>query len=99
MKTRICASVELPDGAMRFTRTMARTVIVIRLDGRLHGLEGNCKHMKASLAAGSIEGVIITCPMHGWQYDIVTGECLNESWAVLRKYNAWEESGQVYVDI
>ena len=79
-------------------KILARTLIVVRLNGQVYGLEGDCKHMKASLASGEIDGTIITCPAHGWKYDIISGECLTESWAKLKTYNTFESDGYVWVD-
>jgi nitrite reductase/ring-hydroxylating ferredoxin subunit len=78
---------------------MARTVAIFRIGGDLFGLEADCKHMKMSIARGSIDGFTITCPAHGWQYDITTGACLNEPWAKLKTYRAVEEDGLIYLEI
>lgn len=78
---------------------MARTVAVFRVNGELYGIEADCKHMKASIAHGKIKGHTITCPAHGWQYDITTGACLNEPWAQLKTFPVVVEDGQVYVEV
>jgi UDP-MurNAc hydroxylase len=42
-----------------------------------HRFERFCPHMKVDLESyGSIEGDILTCRRHGWQFNLVTGECL-----------------------
>jgi len=99
VRFKICRQEELREGGVKTAKILARTVAVFNLDGQLYGLEGDCKHMKASLASGKIEGTIITCPMHGWRYDIPSGECLEESWARLKTYKAYVEDGHIWVDI
>ncbi len=95
----MCKATELANGQVRSVRILAQTVIVVRLDGQIYGLEGNCKHMKASLASGEIDGSVIKCTMHGWRYDLLTGQCLNESWAKLKTYDTFEADGFVWVDV
>jgi len=44
------------------------------------------------------EGDIVTCPRHGWRYNLDTGECLTEPWARLRTFRVWTRDGDVYLD-
>lgn len=40
-------------------------------------IQRQCPHMKADLLKfGHLEDSIVTCKMHGWQFDIKTGNCL-----------------------
>ncbi len=44
-----------------------------------HGyrLQRRCPHLKADLTRfGIIEDGVLTCTMHGWQFDLATGRCL-----------------------
>jgi nitrite reductase/ring-hydroxylating ferredoxin subunit len=45
------------------------------------------------------EGEIITCPWHGLQYHVPTGQCLAFPEITLRRYEVLEESGNVSVRI
>jgi nitrite reductase/ring-hydroxylating ferredoxin subunit len=99
MKIVVCQEQELSEGAVKSIRILARTIAVIRINGELYGLEADCKHMRASIARGKIEGLTITCPGHGWQYDIKSGACLNEPWAKLKTFPVIVERGQVYVEV
>jgi nitrite reductase/ring-hydroxylating ferredoxin subunit len=99
MKIRVCGEQDLTEGNVKTARVLARTVAVIRIDGEFYGLEAGCKHMKASIARGKIEGHTIICPAHGWQYDIKTGACLNEPWAQLKTFPVVVEDGQVFVEV
>ncbi len=45
----------------------------------LHGyvIQRHCPHLRADLTRwGSVEGSVLTCALHGWQFDLETGECL-----------------------
>ena len=99
MLVRMCRESELPEGGVKSFRIMAKTVAVFKLNGELYGLETDCKHMKASVAGGKIEGTTITCPAHGWHYDITTGQCLNEPWAMLKTYPVTIRDGSICLEI
>lgn len=99
MKVKICRQQDLAEGNVRTAKIMARTVAVYRISGELHGIEADCKHMRASIAHGRIDGHTVTCPAHGWKYDIRTGACLNEPWAQLKTYPVVVEDGYIYVEV
>jgi UDP-MurNAc hydroxylase len=45
------------------------------MDGYL--VQRRCPHLKADLAQfGEVEDGVLTCRMHGWQFDLETGRCL-----------------------
>jgi nitrite reductase/ring-hydroxylating ferredoxin subunit len=46
---------------------------VFRISERLHAIRDECPHAGASLADGSLDGQVITCPRHGSQFDVTTG--------------------------
>jgi nitrite reductase/ring-hydroxylating ferredoxin subunit len=98
---RVCAEEDLPPGAARQVRVLARAVAVFNVDGRLWAVDGLCRHMKAPLVFGALEGPRVTCHWHGWQYDVTDGRCLNQpgNQARLRTFETRIENGAVLVDI
>ena len=68
-------------------------------DGSFYAIEVSCKHQNADLTTGRIKGDTVTCPRHGWEYNIRTGECLNHTSAPLRRYACKVEDGHVFVSL
>jgi nitrite reductase/ring-hydroxylating ferredoxin subunit len=64
------------EGKGRAVEAGDQTVAVFRVKNRLHALQDACPHMRASLADGKIvdNGRRVTCHMHGWTFDLVTGK-------------------------
>lgn len=46
---------------------------LFRIAGEIHALENRCPHAGDPLSEGVLEGAIVTCRAHGWQFDIRTG--------------------------
>jgi len=65
--------------------------------GEWQAMEMACRHQNGDLSQGSREGDIVTCPRHGWRYDLSSGACLTEAWARLRRYGIKVEKGGVWV--
>lgn len=45
--------------------------------GDIFALENSCPHMGGPLGEGEVNGCIVTCPWHGWQFDVRDGVCQN----------------------
>ncbi len=71
--------------------------MIVNDDGNLYAVEGDCKHMKASLTGGEIRDGIVTCAMHGWRYRLDNGECLTDPAFRLKTYIIEIENDDIYV--
>ena len=79
-------------------RILARHVAVFKNpDGTFRAIETGCKHAQANLLDGPIKGDIVTCPRHGWKFNLRTGECIEPSGAPLRPYALKIEDGAIYI--
>jgi 3-phenylpropionate/trans-cinnamate dioxygenase ferredoxin component len=67
---------ELPPGTVTTVRAGEEEIALAYVNGRFCATQGTCLHLGGPLGEGRLEGSVLTCPWHGWQYDICTG--LNE---------------------
>lgn len=63
----------MKDGDCRELVAGDRLVALFRVDGEFHALDGICSHQGGPLGKGELNGCIVTCPWHGWQFDVRTG--------------------------
>ena len=73
--------------------------VVKNPDGSFYATEIACKHQNADLTTGRFQGDIVTCPRHGWTYNIRTGQCLNQPSAVLRRHALRVEGDNILVSL
>jgi len=50
-------------------------ICVANVDGTFHAISNNCPHADGPLGEGTLSGTHVTCPYHGWAFDVSTGEC------------------------
>ena len=84
-----CARFELPDGD---------DVAVFNVDGEFYATTNFCPHKGAPLADGSLCGHVIECGLHGWQFDVRTGECLTVR-ETIKTYPLKIEDGVISVEL
>ena len=51
-------------------------VALFNLGGEIVAIGNECPHQSGSLADGRLEDGIVTCPLHGWEFDVWSGACL-----------------------
>ena len=68
-----------------------------RVDGRIYAINNICSHQHLSaLHQGTLDGMHVICPMHGWSYDLESGEAREGSGRV-RTYQVRVEEGDIYI--
>jgi nitrite reductase (NADH) small subunit len=65
---------DLPPGASREAVAGDRIVALYNVAGEIFALDGVCPHQGGPLGKGDLQGCIVTCPWHGWQFDVRNGE-------------------------
>ena len=75
---RVASLSEIPPGTAREVVAGGRILAIFNVGGTLRAVDGICPHAGGPLAEGQVTDGIVTCPWHGWQYDLSTGKnCVN----------------------
>jgi nitrite reductase/ring-hydroxylating ferredoxin subunit len=94
----VVAKVEdLPPGSARVVEIGEQEIAVYHCDDGFHATQAHCLHLGGPLARGKLNGCVVTCPWHGWQYDVRTGENEFDRAIVLATYEVVVEDGEVKV--
>lgn len=64
-------------GTLRLVEVSGHSLAIANVDGAFHAIESACTHKGGPLAEGQLSGRVLTCPWHGGQFDVSTGEVLN----------------------
>jgi nitrite reductase/ring-hydroxylating ferredoxin subunit len=96
---RIAAVEDCPPGECRELVAGDRIVALFNVDGRFHALDGVCPHQGGPLGKGSLQGCVVTCPWHGWQFDVSTGQHLTNRAVRHFTFPVKVENGEVFVSL
>jgi nitrite reductase [NAD(P)H] small subunit len=77
------------------------TVAVFRTrQGALYATQHTCPHKQGPLADGTIGGTTLTCPLHGFKYDLASGRALGHDCGALTTYPVHiNEAGEILVHV
>lgn len=89
----------IAEGEQKIVDAGDHSVGVFHHDGQWYALSNSCLHRGGPVCTGTLEGTTLTCPWHGYQYDIRTGELLLDSSSCLPTYKVTVQEDQVYVEV
>jgi nitrite reductase/ring-hydroxylating ferredoxin subunit len=87
----------LPPGTGRTVHVRGREYSLWNVDGQFYCLDDQCPHRGASLGAGTLDGLEVVCPLHGWAFDVRSGECALRPDRPTRTYATRVNEGQVQI--
>jgi len=64
-----------------------KEVAVFNVDGTFYAIDNVCKHRGGPLGEGELDSDTVTCPWHGWQYNVKTGVCLTKEGITMDRYD------------
>ncbi|WP_437225741.1 Rieske (2Fe-2S) protein [Planctomicrobium sp. SH661] len=75
---RVATLEDFPETGAREFVIDGRLVAVFNSDGVLTAMDGICPHAGGPLGEGTVQNGVVTCPWHGWQFNVSTGKhCLS----------------------
>ena len=75
--TDVAPAAELPPGESRVVEIDDTVIAVFNVEGEYFAVENLCTHDYAELTDGEVYGDVITCPLHGAEFCLRTGEALS----------------------
>jgi nitrite reductase (NADH) small subunit len=90
---------EVQPGTLRTVAAGDEDVTLAHCDGEIYAVQSKCLHLEGPLGEGHLEECVLTCPWHGWQYDVRTGENEFDRAIKLETYPVTVEDGEVRVDL
>jgi nitrite reductase/ring-hydroxylating ferredoxin subunit len=96
----ICRASEVPAGQTRAYPLpgLRFPILIAHLSGgRFVASSAICPHEDVSLEGGDLYGTILTCPGHGYEFDLETGRCEHDPSLRLRRFRVEVEEDQVRV--
>lgn len=95
----VCAADDLWEGDMQSFDVGEHEVLLVNINGRVHAWHGVCPHQSVALVEGSLEGKVLTCRAHLWQFDVCTGRGINPDSARLKEFPVRVVNGKIRVGL
>ena len=95
----VCESNDLDEGQSVEVVFRGDVIAVYRHCNELYAVDGICMHQGGPLARGRLANGTVTCPWHGWQYELATGNHAPTCKPMLKTYKIQESDGKIEIDL
>jgi nitrite reductase/ring-hydroxylating ferredoxin subunit len=97
---RVARADDVPPGRALRVDVDGAPVALTRVGERVYACGAVCGHRGGPLADGKLSGSRLTCPWHGFMYDVRTGACVFPARGeAVRSYPTRVENGDVWIDV
>lgn len=89
---------DIEPGTCKMGKVNNEEVAIFNIDGKLYATQNKCTHMGGPLCEGAIWNDTVSCPWHGSEFNVRTGEVLQGPAEVsLKVYDVEVDDGMVHV--
>ena len=98
-REKIASVADVPPGAGRVVHARGRSLALFNVDGAFYAIDNTCRHRGGPLGDGELDGRVVTCPWHGWRWDVTTGANVNNPAVNVACFPVSVDAGDVFVDL
>lgn len=90
---------DIAEGTGKPIQVGETTVAVFNVGGKFYAINNTCLHRGGPLGEGDLDGTVVTCPWHGWFYDVTTGFYMEDETKRVACYAVKVEDDEVLVEV
>jgi nitrite reductase/ring-hydroxylating ferredoxin subunit len=87
----------IPEGERKIIQVGELSIGVFHHQGQFYALRNSCLHRGGPVCTGVLEGNILTCPWHGYRYNVTNGQLTDDPSAKLSTYPLKIIDGEVHL--
>jgi nitrite reductase/ring-hydroxylating ferredoxin subunit len=96
---KVCAFTDLKPGTVTEVVSGGRPFAVLNCSGEIICFDGTCPHAGGPLGQGVVEGEMLVCPWHGWQYRCRTGVNDSDEDLILEQFPVLVSNGDIFIEV
>jgi nitrite reductase/ring-hydroxylating ferredoxin subunit len=96
---RVGKMAQLPHETLAEARVGDRELVLVHHNGQLRAFDGECPHAHGPLGQGNLADGRIICPWHGWEFDALSGQCVDGDDVQLRRHEVTVRDGEIWIEI
>jgi nitrite reductase/ring-hydroxylating ferredoxin subunit/multimeric flavodoxin WrbA len=100
----LCLKTEIPEGDSKVFSIsgdvgIKQDVAVFNIGGNFYAISNVCAHKGGPLSKGNLEKSIVTCPWHGWKYDVRNGKSPHRGGDSVNSFKIHSIRNKLYLDL
>ncbi|MBI2653465.1 non-heme iron oxygenase ferredoxin subunit [Candidatus Woesearchaeota archaeon] len=90
---------DLKPGDNKIVNVNGTDVALFNVDGEFFAINNTCLHRGGPLGEGFLDNDVVTCPWHGWRFNVKTGVSPVVPTAKVATYQVKVEGSDVFVAV
>lgn len=96
---KVASTSDVAPGTGKVVEIDGKPVALFNVGGTFYALDNTCPHMEGPLGEGSLDGPVVTCPWHGWAFNVTTGKNTADEACTQPCYQVKVEGNDVLVKV
>ena len=96
---KVASTTDLKPGSAMTVAVNGIDIALYNVRGKIYATNNTCVHQGGPLGDGVLEGEVISCPWHMWEYNVCTGEKVGNSSIKLSTYPVEVEGTDIKVGV
>ncbi|MCI0484550.1 MAG: Rieske 2Fe-2S domain-containing protein [candidate division NC10 bacterium] len=98
-KIKVAQVSDVAPGEGKIVQADGEQIALFNVGGRFYAIHNTCLHRGGPLGEGALDEATVTCPWHGWQYDVTSGTNVRNPAANVASFNVKVEGADVLVEL
>jgi nitrite reductase (NADH) small subunit/3-phenylpropionate/trans-cinnamate dioxygenase ferredoxin subunit len=95
----VAKAADVAPGACRSVEAEGVGIALFNVEGTIYALDNCCPHAGGPIGEGQLDGPIVTCPWHGWRFDVTTGVRPENPVFTVSRYRVNVVNGDILVQV
>ncbi len=96
---RVARKGDLESGTGKAVDANGTPVALFNVDGVYHAIHNTCLHEDGSLGEGELSHATVVCPLHAYEFDVRSGQCLTEPVYSVERFEVLVEGDDILVGV
>ena len=90
---------EVPNLGKKVVSVSGREIVLVNVKGKIYAVENECPHQGSPLNAAIVKDGSISCPRHGYRFNLADGHCAEHPGFVLTTFPVQLNGDAIFVDL
>jgi len=90
---------EIPNFGKKVVQVSGQEILLINIKGSFFAVENECPHQGSPLSAAVVKDGYISCPRHGYRFNLADGSCSDHPECTLKIYPVTVSGDDILVDL
>jgi nitrite reductase/ring-hydroxylating ferredoxin subunit len=90
---------DLQPGTGKVVEVKDKVIALFNVEGTFYAIDNTCLHRGGPLGEGELEDCVVTCPWHGWQFNVKTGVSETNPSAKVKIYEVKTDGSTVMIAV